>query len=372
MGSLDRLHRLVRTAACFALAALCVSAQANTVRDITRIRGQGESVLQGLGLVIGLNGSGDSGTELAMARPLAETLRRLGNPLPSFDELRNSRSVALVMVTCTVPRTGARMDDTLDVTVSVLNSATSIDGGELFIAPLIGPKPGDPVFAFAQGSVVAEQAERPTVARVRGGARMVRDILTTPPAGGAIDLILDPVYVGYAAATHVAQQINDAYFLTTDPTSEKIARVLDERTIRVLVPEVELEAPAAFIADVLETDILPSQLGVPASVVANTATGAIVVTGDVRISPSVITHRDLVITTTLPTPEPTPEAPIVDRERWATLQTDATTGELARIDGLLTAFEQLDIPATDQIAILRMLHSAGKLHAKLIIDGVEL
>jgi flagellar P-ring protein FlgI len=322
--------------------------------------------------VIGLNGTGDSGTELAMARPLAETLRRLGNPIPGFEELRNSRSVALVMVTCTVPRTGARTDDTLDATVSVINSATSIDGGELFIAPLIGPRPGDPVFAFAQGSISAADAARPTIGRVGGGARMVRDIVTTPPAGMAFDLVLDSAYVGYAAASHVAQQINDAYFLTTDPTSEKIARVLDERTVRVTIPEVEREAPAPFIADVQETGIVPSQLGVPASVVCNTRTGAIVITGDVRLSPSVITHADLVITTTLPTPEPTPEAPIVDRDRWARLETGASATELTRLDDLMTAFGQLNINPGDQIAILRMLHGAGKLHGKLVIDGVEL
>ena len=87
------------------------------VSQYVRIKGQGDAVLQGLGLVVGLNGTGDQGDDLAIARPLAQLLRSMGNPIDTFQELANSRSAALVMVTCQVPRHGSAAGDNLDVRV---------------------------------------------------------------------------------------------------------------------------------------------------------------------------------------------------------------------------------------------------------------
>ena len=345
------------------------SALGSTVREFTRLQGEGESVLQGLGLVLGLNGTGDSGGELTLARPLAELLRRNGNPVASLEELANSRAAALVMVTCTVPRTGARVDDALDVRLSVLNSASSLVGGELDVAPLTAAVPGGELYAFAQGSVTVDNPEVPTTGVVAGGARFVRDIQTAPPVGGSFVLVVEPQYAGYPATAHIAQQINDAYFLTTDPLAEAIASAIGPRTVRVRIPPVEQASSAAFVGDVFSTDVVPSRLGVKAQVRADTRTGAIVVDGQVEISPAVITHQDLVITTTIPPPEPTPAAPLIERSRWATVSTAASRPATTRVEDLLAALKRLDVRPVDQIQILKMLHAAGKLHGQLIIDG---
>lgn len=346
-------------------------AEAGTVREFTRIRGQGESVLQGLGLVLGLNGTGDGGNELATIRPLAELLRRNEMPIASLEELASANSAALVMVTCTIPREGAQVDDTLDATISVINSASSLKGGELYIAPLTEPRPGGAVYGFAQGSVVIQDEENPTTGIVARGVRMVRPITTMPAIEGVFDLVVDNWYAGWSTTHYIASQINDTYHLDTDPTAERIAHVLDDRTVRMLVPPAEMGTQAAFIADIMQTLIDPRRFGLPAMVIANTRTGSIVVTGDVRISPSVITHNDLVLTTTLPAPMPTPEAPLVETQRWARVSTAAEPDDLARLDDLLAAFKQLDIDSVDQIQILRSLHRSGSLHAKLIVDGSE-
>ncbi len=346
-------------------------APASTVRDVARLQGEGESVLQGLGLVLGLNGTGDGGGELTLARPLAELLRRNGNPVASLEELGNTRAAALVMVTCTIPRTGARVDDAFDVRVSVINAASSLAGGELYVAPLTAAVPGGELYAFAQGSLVVEDTENPTTAKIPGGARIVRDIQTTPPIAAGFDLIIDTPYAGWTASAHIASQINDAYFLTTDPLADPIARAVGPRTVRVRVPQVEQALPAAFVGDVLSTDVIPARLGVPAQVVANTRTGAIVVHGEVEISPAVITHKDLVITTTIPPPVPLPEAPLIERSRWAAVGTGTNLPATTRVEDLLAALKRLDVQATDQIQILKMLRDAGKLHGKLVIDGAE-
>lgn len=337
-----------------------------------RMRGQQDSVVQGLGLVIGLNGTGDSGADLVLARPLAEALRRLGNPVADFAELRNSRSAALVMVTCTIPPMGAAVGDVYDVRVATLHSATSLLGGQLIISPLLSSNPEDPlIYAYGEGALRLEDPEHPTVAIVAGGGRVAVDIATTAAIGDVFDLIVQPAYVGWPAVNYLSNQIEDEYYLTVAPNAEPVAVVVNERTIRVIVPEAERANPAAFVGQVMQTPVTASLLGLPAKVVANTRTGVIVVDGEVEISPAVITHKSLVISTTLPTPEPTPEAPIVERGRWARVAPGAEPPALGRIQDLLASLNQLDVPPADQIEILLLMHEAGKLHGRLIVDGVE-
>lgn len=334
-----------------------------TVKEIVRFDGHSETILQGFGLVAGLPGTGDSGKELALARPLFEVLRNGGNSLALPSELGNSKSVAMVMVTCTIRRGGAKADDTFDVIVSAVNKPSSLAGGTLLIAPLTGPYPGSPVFALAQGAVTIEDTGSPVNARVRGGARLIRDI-AAPKIGDAFDLILDTPYAGWAAASQVAQAIN----AKADPQGAGVAMAVDERTVRVLVPPAERPNKAGFLADVLSAELNTALLDAPAQVVYNAATGAIIVTGDVEIAPMAITHKDLTITTTTPAPTPTQQNPLVRRDTWVDVKTQARPSERAKLSDLLAALKQLNVPVSDQIAILEMMHKTGKLQAKIVKD----
>jgi flagellar P-ring protein precursor FlgI len=342
-------------------------AQGISVKDLARIRGEGESVLQGVGLVMGLPGTGDSGKELVAARPLAQVLQNAGVPVPDLKELEKSKSVALVMVTCTVPARGALTDDKLDAHVTALNSAKSLRGGRLFLAPLAGPIPGMPVYAIAEGAIDIELSPVPTTARVRLGARIIRDIPTGSVAE-TFDLILEPTFAGWASAAQIASSINDAYFNSPVHRGPPVASQVNDRAIRIEIPEQERSNPGAFVADVLNTPINPELLRLPAMVVVNSRTGAIVVTRDVRIGAVAITHKDLTITTTLPPPEPTPADPMIERTRWTGLETDARPSEEARLSDLLRALDRLDVPSQDQVEILQTLHKSGRLHAHLVID----
>jgi flagellar P-ring protein FlgI len=331
-----------------------------TLREIARIKGQGASVVQGLGLVVGLQGTGDSGSELAMARPLAEALKKLGNPV-SVDDLSSTKSVALVMVTCEIPRDGAKVDDRILVNISVLNSAKSLVGGRLLISPLIA-RPGTPVYAFAQGPLTIPDKDSPTVARIARGAQIVRDINTTPSISGSFDLIIDPFFSGYAAAASIASEINQQYLLSVNRLNQSIAEPVDARTIRVIVPLTERTNPASFFGDIMQTDISSALRKLPAKVICDSLAGTIVVTGDVQVSQAIINHNDMSISTTVAIPAD-PNDP-----NASSASNNADTSEL---EDLLLAFGQLDIPPIEQINILRMLFESGKLHARLIIDGQE-
>lgn len=361
------MRRAICTLAVIILAVTPAHAQTR-VKDLVRLEGEGESRLRGLGLVVGLAGTGDSGKELVVARPLAEVLRRAGNQIPDLEELKNARSVALVWVDCAIPRTGARREDRFDVMVSAVNSARSLRGGRLLLTPLAGPHPADPtVYALADGPIDIENDQSPTTGRVRAGAHMLTDIRTAV-VGDAFTLILSPHVAGWTAATLIADAINQEYFGTTSPPPTPIARPLDNRSVRVVMPEPERSNPAAFVGLVLSTPINPALLRLPAQVICNRETGVIFATAEVEISPGVITHKDLTITTTVPAPAPSPQNPLVTRARWTALETGAAPAQNARLQDLLAALNQLDVPIEDQIAILSMLEKAGRLHAVVVIE----
>jgi flagellar P-ring protein precursor FlgI len=338
-----------------------------TVQEIARLSTDGNFTLQGLGLVMGLPGTGDSGKERTVAQPLARVLEHNGIPLPDLDSLAKTRSVALVMVTCEIPAGGARLNDRLDVTIATIGTASSLEGGQLYIAPLLGPVPGSPVFAMASGPVMLQNPAIPTTARVAGGAQIVQQ-LVMPAPDTRFALVLEPHYRGYGAAAQVATAINDSYFNTPAAEGLRVARALDDRTISVEIPAGERPEPAAFIADVLSTQISHALLKLPAQVICNVRAGTITFTGDVRISPVAVTMDGISVTTTVPPPVPTPATPLIERTQWIGLTTETSGSAGAKLDELLNAFKQLNIATSDQIAIIQQIHKQGSLHAKLIVE----
>lgn len=360
-------HRLSRIAL---LAALLVrtapNSSATSIQELARLKGQGESVLQGLGLVIGLPGTGDSGEDLIVARPLAKLLENSGNPIGGFDELAGSRSIALVMVTATIDRTGAKLDDKFDVVVTALNNPASLVGGELFLAPLRAPLPPHDVYAIAQGPIVIE-GDALTRGIVRGGARITRNIsMPTIAADGTITFIINPPVAGWTTAQLLADTINQ-HRLGLDQQGELIAFAQDDRTVRVKIPASDLADPAGFIADLMSIRFDPSLLNLPARVVVNEREGIIVMTGNVEISPTALTHGDLVITSVIPPAQPGGQAAAAPG-RWAALGASSRPSETAKLQDLLAAFRQLDVSVQDQIAILMQLQRTGALHAELIVN----
>jgi flagellar P-ring protein precursor FlgI len=308
-----------------------------------------------------------------VARPLVALLKNNGQGIGLPEEVTKGKSeiksIALVSVTATVRRDGARADDTIDVTVSTLNTASSLKGGELYLTSMQGPLPGSPVYAIAQGKIELEDDSVPTSGRVRGGARMIRDILM-PEVGDSFNLVLDAPFAGWGAASAVAEAIQDSVVVAgrANPDAPTVAKVLDDRTIAVTVPREERSNKALFLAQVLGTEVKTEFLDLPAQVIVNSRSGAIIVTGNVTISPVAITHKDLQITTTSPTPVASPQNPITKRGRWTDLATAPKAGEAARLTDLLAALDKLSVPAADQIQILQMLHKTGKLEAKLVVD----
>ena len=347
-----------------------------TVGELARLKNTGGSVVQGLGLVMGLDGTGDSGKDPTLARALTEFHRNNGNALGSIDEVRDAKSVALVSVLCHIPEGGWKVDDRFDVTVAAVNNAKSLEGGVLYLAPLRGPWADpdprtNPVWAVASGTVVVENPGQPRSGRVRNGAQMILDQPQASAITDSFTIVLNKPYAGYAAASEVAASITQNIYGKTERNLgglPPIATVLDDRSIRIDIPPAERANTAAFIGDVMATPISIALLKLPKQVVYNQQSGKIVITGDVEVSPVALTAADLTITTTIPALKPTPESPLVETSRWAAVAPGAKEADRGKLQDLLAAFNQLNLPVSDQIALLEMMEKAGKLHAKLVVD----
>ncbi|MHC4590188.1 MAG: flagellar basal body P-ring protein FlgI, partial [Planctomycetota bacterium] len=228
---------LLCTCSCVVLALGASPATATTVQDLVRIKGHEDNVLTGMGIVIGLNGTGDTHRgSLIAARPYGELLRNYGNAAITLSELAQADAFAIVQVTMEIPPTGAREGDRLDVHVGTLFNATSLEGGMLVVSPLRLPLPDAPELlpmAVARGTVVIEGAS-PRTGIVRGGGQMISDVRTDPvTAAGTMGLVLDDQYAGYPVASTLTAAINDEFALDE---LGRIAVVEDAKNIKVLVP----------------------------------------------------------------------------------------------------------------------------------------
>lgn len=364
-----RWRRLIPAATCAVLALGADLAQATSIQDLVRIKGHERNLATGLGIVIGLDGTGDTSKDsYVAARPFAALLSSLGNHVESLDELEKADSFAIVQVTLQIPATGAREGDRLDVSVGALYNAKSLAGGRLVFSPLRLPGPDSadaPVLAFAEGALVIE-ADNPRSAVVRGGGQMLTDIRNLHRdlinRQGAITLVLDDQYAGYPVAAMIAQSINDEF--AVDGFTD-LAVVEDAKNIRVIVPEPDRERPANFIALLMTIPIDAALIQTPARIVINEKEGIILVTGNVEIGPVAITHPTLTISSITPPPEST--EPGARTTNWAGLDTtDRRSRASTRLVDLLRAFDQLNFPASDKIAIIYELKRTGQLHAEIV------
>lgn len=358
------------TLAATAILFLTTSAHAVKVADITRLGGQRTNVLTGVGLVYGLKGTGDGGDFLPAIRPLAAMLARFNNPSQVAD-LKNAQNVAIVSLIATVPGNGVRNGDHVDVRVMSMGAASSLKGGYLFVCPMKGPMPeaaGDGPrlpLALCDGPVVIEDPTTPTVGVIKGGCVMEEDLTARAIRDDKFTLILEEPSASWETASAIAAVINQS----EGDGDARLAVAADAKNIVVTIPPDRRAAPDAFVAGVLRLPVPQLKLGTEARVAINEKTGSIILTGDVEISPVVISHKGLTISTIDPKPRPTDRAPVVTQKDVVALDTTQQGG--GRLQDLALAFDQLKVPSDDRIAIVKELHRTGKLHAKLIVNGVE-
>jgi flagellar P-ring protein precursor FlgI len=347
------------------------------IKDLADILGVRDNQLVGQGLVVGLEGTGDK-TGVLASQELSNILSRMGVSVPASS--LKPKNIAVVAITAQLPpfsRKGAK----IDVQVSSISDASSLQGGILLQAPLQGAD--GRVYAVAQGSVsiggfnvssgggggtASVQKNHTLVGRIPNGALIEREVSTNFEKSGVVSIILRKS--DFTTAQRMAEAVNGRW--------KDSARATDPHTVEFLLPEENPDKPeTSRMAVISELEAIRFAPDVRARVVINERTGTIVAGAEVRLIPTVLSHGNLYITikNTLDVSQPGPfsagttavtndgSAKVTEEKfRAVVLETkSATLGDLA------SALNSLKVTPRDIISIFQALKEAGALNAELVI-----
>ncbi len=357
-----------------------VPAEAVRIKDITDVSGVRSNALVGYGLVIGLAGTGDKTGTLFTVQSLASMLTRMGITVdPNKVKVKN---VAAVMVTAKLPPF-AKPGSRLDVTISSLGDASTLQGGSLLMTPLKGPD--QVVYVVAQGEVsvggfVGGEADKvqknhPTVGRIPTGGIVEREVPVHFNEKGTVSFMLrDP---DFTTALRVANVINrEVKKISPESSTEGFpppARALDSGSIEVEVPEEYKGRIVEFLSTLEGLDV---KIDTVAKVVVNERAGTVVMGSNVRISDVAIAHGNLTIEVKtepqVSQPNPFSGGTTVETKKEETKVTEEPAKVLLFKSGptigtLVAALKAIGVTPRDLISILQAIKVAGALEAHLEI-----
>lgn len=338
------------------------------IRDISSVEGIRENALVGYGLVVGLNGTGDRRQTMFTTQTLSSVLQRMGVQVsPASMRVNN---VAAVFVTASLPAF-ARSGIPLDITVSSIGDAKSLEGGLLLLTTLRGPD-GE-VYATAQGPVTtggysaggagnSKQVNHPTVARIPAGALVERDAPTDLSKLSKLCLLINKD--DFSTAQAVASAIN----AELDST---VAEAVDGRRVEIPLRSVATHTIPELLnrIQMLSVNIRPK-----AKVVVNERTGTVVIGSEVRLGAASILHGSLHIEISTQFGISQPESlsqgqtapiaqPTVNADAAHAKQVDLKEG--ATVQDLVAGLQAIGATTRDIISILQALKVAGALQADL-------
>ena len=343
------------------------------IKDITLVEGGRDNQLVGYGLIVGLAGKGDSKLSYTV-QSIANALQRFGVNVPP--NLIKSDNVAAVMVTADIPafsKPGSR----IDVTISSIGDAKTIQGGVLLQTPLLGAD--EMVYAVAQGPIAVGgflggeggpggatvQKNHPTVGAISGGALVEKEIAAQIVRDKSVELLL--MSADYASAARMAEAINGVFPGT--------ALAKNASAVNVCVPDEYRGYEVNFIASLGSIEVQPDNI---ARIVINERTGTIIATSNVRISTVAVSHGSLTINIASSLGVSQPNAFSPQGQTTVTQGTDTKTTEQRggfkvmeeppTIQQVASALNALGLTTRDMMAIFQSMKRAGALQADLILN----
>ena len=372
---------LIKVVLCTLLMLGFASAQAaaDRLKDLTSIAGVRTNQLVGYGVVVGLAGTGDGSSGLTL-----QSLQSMVSQFGLVTDAANltAKNAAAVMVTAEMPafmKPGQRMD----VTVSTVGGAKSLRGGMLLMTPLLGAD-GE-TYAIAQGSLVVGGlgvtgndgssviVNVPTVGRIPRGA-FVERMVETPFQ--STDTVLLNLHQGdFSTAMRVADAVNEVF-------GPDVATPLDASTIKVRAP-VDPAQKVSFVSLLENINVDPARPA--AKVIVNSRTGTIVIGGDVKVTPSVVTHGSLTVRINedkqvTPTANVaqnaqgtvvTPGEPVVTDDTEIIIEEEPARAFVfdpgVELSDVVDAINGVGASPADLVVILEALREAGALRAEIIV-----
>jgi flagellar P-ring protein precursor FlgI len=353
-------------------ALICAGAPAGAtsrIKDLANIEGVRQNQLIGYGLVVGLNGTGDTLNNIPFTKQsLQAMLERLGVNIRGAT-IRTG-NVAAVMVTSNLPPFGTQ-GTRIDVTVSALGDSKSLQGGTLLVTPLLGADGN--VYAVAQGSVAISgfQAEGeaakivrgvPTVGRITNGAIIEREIEFALNKLNQVRLALRNA--DFTTAKRIAAAVNDYI-------GAPIAEPLDPSTVQITLPQRPTNNVVALLTEIEQLQVDPD---LAAKVLVDERSGIIVMGRDVRVSTVAVAQGNLTVTIS-ETPVVSQPQPFARGQTVVTPRTRVGVTEEGKhltvvregvsLQQLVDGLNALGIGPRDLIAILQAIKAAGAIQADI-------
>lgn len=353
----------------FCMASLEANASSR-IKDIVDFEGIRDNQLIGYGLVVGLNGTGDTlGSSPFTKQSLEAMLERMGVNISGSN--LNTKNVAAVMVTSNLPPFTV-LGNRIDVSISALGDAKSLQGGTLLVTPLMGAD-GE-AYAVAQGPVAiggfAAEGDAakiikgvPTSGRIANGALVERELPFKLASMSTMRLSLrNP---DLTTARRIAQSINDLI-------GQPVAEPLNPKGVRLTLPRNFNGNMVDLITDIEQLNIEPD---LPAKIIIDETTGIIVMGQEVRVSTVAIAQGNLTVTVT-ETPQVSQPNPLAQGQTAVVPRTNvdvSTDGaqKLALLQGsvplrdLVGGLNALGVGPRDMISILQAIKAAGALQAEI-------
>jgi flagellar P-ring protein precursor FlgI len=354
-------------------------ANADRLKDLTSISGIRDNPLVGYGIVVGLAGSGDGNSGLLL-QSMQAMVSQFG--LVTNTAGLSGKNAAAVMVTAELPAF-SKPGQAIDITVSTLGAAKSLRGGTLLMTPLKGAD-GD-TYAIAQGNLVVGGlgveggdgssiiVNIPTVGRIPKGAT-VEKMVESPFLNSDV-LVLNLNQSDFSTASRVSEAINDVF-------GPEVSVPLDSSSIKVRAP-IDKAQKVSFMSLLENVEVQPASPA--AKVVVNARTGTIVIGGDVRVTPAVVTHGSLTVRVKEDM-KTTQQQNIVANGQNAIVAGGETVqipdsdlgfeAETARafvfdtgveLSDIVDAVNNVGASAADLVSILDALRQAGALRAEIVV-----
>lgn len=353
---------------------LGVSAQAQArIKDIAEVQGVRGNQLVGYGLVVGLDGTGDGTSVVFTPQTVANMLKRFGITVaPGTLSLKN---VAAVMVTANLPAF-VKNGNAIDVTVSSMGDAKSLQGGTLLQTPLQAAN--GQVYAVAQGSVSvggflaggggggSVSKNHVTAGRIPGGALVEQDVPTTF-AGSSTSLQITLNDPDFTTAARVARAINHA-----PPDGATSARALDGATVQV-----DFRSGTDPVELIAALEDIPVEADDTARVVINERTGTVVMGGNIVVSACAVANGTLTVQIanapiiSQPAPLSGGSTVVAPRKIISVNEGDEhliPVPASTTLDKVVRSLNALGVTPRDLIAILQAMKEAGALHAEIEVQ----
>jgi flagellar P-ring protein precursor FlgI len=370
---MNKLWIFIAALLAIALAAAVLMAAELEVRNIARFKGVRDNQLTGFGLVVGLKGSGDTKTTVFTNQAIVNMLKRFGVNDPA-DQIK-VRNVGAVMLTANLPAF-AKKGDKIDVVVSSMGDAQSIDGGVLLQSTMKGLD--DQIYVIAQGPVSTGGPDGNITSLVSMKSRMN---VGRVPNGGLVEKEVPVTFVDDKNCMYLQLQISD--FTTASRVTDaingqfwgNIANAMDANTIKIAVPFDFQNNPVEFAAAVEGLSVQVEERS--EKVVVNERTGTVVMGNDVSIDGCAVAHGDfnVNINVTKQISQPNPFVPGASAMVYddSNIKVEGGGKQLvtlpmgANVQDLVNALNVLGASAKDIISILQAIKAANALHADIEI-----